>query len=134
VTADHELYKYVDAQNCQLVVKRAPSGAHMAVHADDLAIGGEHVDVWLPADEARNFAAAITERTEFECSDNMGDKLAMALPAEDWTVFTFTRAPREDDEEPATVRLVFLSARLPQLGRAITTVADQIDASLVKEV
>lgn len=131
--SDIELYEYTDGHNHQLVVRRAPGGSHLMFYADNLAYGGESVNVWMAAAEAHTFVDCLTGQTPFEHADVLDDTLVMDAPKEDWTVFTFTRAPRDDDEEPATVRVVFLTARLPFLAAAIKAGIEQLAASPVKE-
>lgn len=117
---DRTLFKYRDAQDHQLVVKPSATGDDIRFYADDLALGGNSVNVWIPREEARRLMDAIARREPFEYADSMGDRLVMEAPAEDWTVFTFTRAARDDEEGgEESVRVVLLSARLPELQGAV---------------
>ncbi|AVH58403.1 MULTISPECIES: hypothetical protein [Streptomyces] len=119
-----ELYAYADAQNHKVAIEPASSGRHIAVHADDLAIGGAHVDVWVPFDEVRQLADALTDGAAYEHTDHMGDRLAVE-PFANWTTFELTRCREDDDEEPTTVRVAVLSARLPKLRAALTAATEE---------
>ncbi|CAL9594323.1 hypothetical protein SUDANB1_05290 [Streptomyces sp. enrichment culture] len=120
------LYSYTDPQGHRLGLRpevnldRSPV---VVVSAENLAIGGEHVTAWLPADAAQRLDAALAGRDGFEHTDQSGDRLVVA-PAEAWTTFEITRA--EDDDEPsATVRAVVLSARLPEVRRSLAALLGQ---------
>lgn len=114
---------HVDAHNHQLTVKVAPNGHHVAVQADNLVIGGDHADVWLTPGRTHELATAFREGTPFEHTDDSGDRLTVA-PQPDWTVFTLTRAARDDDEEPTSVRVVILTARIPRMALSLLDAAD----------
>jgi hypothetical protein len=117
-------FEYVDAHNHRIILNNkttdAFNQAYVWFQAEDLAIGGAMVNVWLPVAEVARLDAALSDGAGFEFTDHTGDAIAVAPAAEDWTVFTFTRCPDgEDDEEPTTVRVVVLTARVPQLRAAL---------------
>lgn len=116
-------YAETDAHNHKLTMYRT-SGTYLAVTADNMDIGGEHVAVWLTLDAAQQLDAALAEDKPFEFVDHSGDRLAVA-PAYPWTTFEITRAEREDDEPSTTVRVVLLSARVPQLRRSLADLLDR---------
>lgn len=117
-------YAETDAQNHKLTMYRT-SGTYLAVTADNMDIGGEHVAVWLTLDAAQQLDAALAEGKPFEFVDHSGDRLAVA-PAYPWTTFEITRAEREDDDEPSvTVRVVLLSARVPQTRRSLADLLER---------
>ncbi|MFJ4988683.1 hypothetical protein ACIP9H_33400 [Streptomyces sp. NPDC088732] len=123
-------YKYIDPQG-QEVTAELRTGfttyPFVDLTATDWTIGGPQISVWLPVDDAERLTAALTARTPFEHADPIGDRVEMEQPAEDWTVFTFHRRPRDRDEEPETVRVVMLTARLPQFAAAVTAaIADEV--------
>lgn len=116
------LYAYTDPQNHRLTIKRIVSASgrdYLSVWADDLAVGGDHANVWLPIISARQLAEALAARNSFHAADHMGDSLAVAW-SDGWTTFTITRAPRTEYEDlGTTVRVVVLSARVPGLTAAV---------------
>lgn len=114
-------YAYTDPQDHHLTIEPAPSGRHLAVHAEDLAIGGDVASVWLPLEQALALGRALDAGAAFEFTDHTGDALAAAL-ADDWTPIEVTRAA-DDDEKSVTVRVVLLSARLPELRAALAALS-----------
>lgn len=116
-------FEYVDAHNHRILINKTTDGLgqpYAWFQAEDLAIGGAMVNVWLPVAEFERLDAALAAGAGFEHTDHTGDSIAVAAAAEDWTVFTFTRCPDdEDDEEPTTVRVVVLTARVPQLRASL---------------
>jgi len=116
-------FEYVDAHNHRVLLNKTTDGLdqpYVWFQTEDLDIGGAMVNVWLPIAEVGRLGAALRDGVGFEFTDHSGDSIAVASAAEDWTVFTFTRCPDdEDDEEPATVRVVVLTARVPQLRAAL---------------
>lgn len=117
-------FEYVDAHDQRIIINNKTTDArdqpYAWFQAEDLAIGGAMVNVWLPVAELERLDAALAARAGFEFTDHTGDSITVASGAEDWTVFTFTRCPDdEDDEEPTTVRVVVLTARVPQLRAAL---------------
>lgn len=122
-----EHFAYTDPQSHKLTAYRTAdqsAAPRVVLSADDLTIGGEHVNVWLPFEDVQQLVDALGTRTGFEHTDHMGDRLVVA-PAADWTTFEITRAPREDDEPPATVRVVLLTARTPELRRVLAALMGQ---------
>ena len=116
-------YVYTDAQNNLLTVHRSATDAsgtpYVWIEAEDLAIGGHLVSVWLPIGQGAALERALHAGAAFQFTDHTGDMLR-AEPAEPWTPITLTRNP--GDDEPGAVRVVILSSRLPELRAAIRAV------------
>lgn len=124
--AKPEPYLYTDGHNHQLRINRTTDALdrpRVVLAADNLAIGGDLADVWLDPDGAQRLTDALYAVSPFEHTDHMGDRLDVT-PGEPYTTFTLTRAPRDDDEKPAAVPVVVLTARLPEMRRALAALLD----------
>ncbi|MFJ7004185.1 hypothetical protein ACIQU7_24035 [Streptomyces albidoflavus] len=109
-------YCYTDGQSHRLslrVATDAPGHAYVWLDAENLAFGGETASVWLTTIEAAELLAALDGGREFR----RGDRLVVR-PGDVWTSVTVSRLP-DDDEAAATVPVVMLTARLPELSRAL---------------
>lgn len=114
-------YVYDDAHGHRLTVAPVDNTLdrrYVSLTAECMDIGGEMANVWLSMPDVHRLVAALAGRVPFEHADHMGDTVTVA-PAVDWTTFTVVRAGRDDDEAPVTVRVVVLTARLPQVARGI---------------
>jgi hypothetical protein len=114
-------YVYDDAHGHRLTVAPVSNTLdqrYVSLTAECMDIGGDMANVWLPMPDVNRLAVALAGRVPFEHVDHMGDTVTVA-PAVDWTTFTVVRAGRDDDEAPVTVRVVVLTARLPQVAHGI---------------
>ena len=117
-------YVYDDAHGHRLTVAPVSNTLdqrYVSLTAECMDIGGDMANVWLPMPDVNRLAVALAGRVPFEHADHMGDTVTVA-PAVDWTTFTVVRAGRDDDEAPVTVRVVVLTARLPQVAHGIQSV------------
>lgn len=129
--AEPRPYAYTDPQNHRMSVFKSADATgrpYVWLEADNLAPGGTTVAVWLPVEEAGALDVALDHLAPFEYTDHTGDTLTVK-PADDWTRFEFVRAS-DDDEEPATVRVVVLTARLSEVRAAIRARIEQIEAAV----
>ena len=130
-TADQPApYSYTDAQNHRLTLAPVWGVAgtltgvagtrHVKVEAEDLTIGGPVTNVWLKADQAAALGRHLTLRVGCQMTDAAGDMLTVTV-ADDVTTFDVARVPVDSfDGDPATVRVVVLTGRLPEVRRALT--------------
>ncbi|MFI8206675.1 hypothetical protein [Streptomyces sp. NPDC085937] len=117
-------YEYTDGQNHRLTLRTAVTEAgepHVWVSAENLAHGGDLVDVWLTLEQVTGLDAALSDSAQHQVTDHTGETLTV-LPGSTWTTF---EAARLEDQYGATaaVRVVVLTARLPELRRALTSTA-----------
>ncbi|MFI7563822.1 hypothetical protein ACIBVM_18530 [[Kitasatospora] papulosa] len=131
-------YTYTDGQGHELTLSaitdavRAP---YVRVGGENTAVGGAVASVWLPLDQAHALDRALSDRTPYEAADHMGDTLTVTV-AEDFTTFTVTRLEDEDDDT-ASVPVVALTGRLPEIRRALTATIEEAqqranDADLIE--
>jgi hypothetical protein len=127
-------YCYTDGQNHRLILRTATDATrrpYVWVEAENLALGGDVVSMWLTIEQAAELDAALEQaraydaplraRREYRVADHTGDTLAVS-PGSTWTTFEVTRQA-SDDDEAATVRVVVLTGRLPELRNALTAAA-----------
>jgi hypothetical protein len=123
-------YGYTDGQNHRLELLTAigvTKRPYVRVEAENLAIGGDFVSMWLTIEQAAELDAALEQasaydaplrtRREYRATDHTGDTLTVT-PGSTWTTFDVTRQA-SDDYEAATVRVVVLTGRLPELRNAL---------------
>lgn len=117
-------YRYTDGQNHQLVLRPVTDETprpYVGVEAENLALGGDFVSMWLTIEQAADLDAALSASHEYRATDHTGDILTVS-PGSTWTTFEVTREA-DNDEESAAVRVVVLTGRLPELRAALTTAA-----------
>ncbi|MFF4902321.1 hypothetical protein [Streptomyces sp. NPDC001068] len=117
-------YCYTDGQNHRLILRTATDASkrpYVWVEGENLALGGDVVSMWLTIEQADELDAALHARREYHATDHTGDSLTV-LPGGTWTTFEVTRQANDDDEG-ATVRVVVLTGRLPELRDALTAAA-----------
>ncbi|CAM5234236.1 hypothetical protein [Streptomyces griseomycini] len=117
-------YCYTDGQNHRLNLRTAVDGngePYVWVEAENLAHGGDQVSMWLTIEQVAELDAALNTGSEYHAADHTGDSLSVT-PSAPWTTFTVTRQAN-DDEESATVPVVVLTGRLPELRDALAMTA-----------
>lgn len=123
--APYEPYSHTDAHNHRLMFLTATDAKnrpYVWLQADNLAIGGANVNVWLPLEQASALDRALDAGFAFEFTDHTGDTLTAERDTP-WTSFTLTR--NADDEPAAAVRVVVLTARLSELRAGIKDAASR---------
>jgi hypothetical protein len=119
-------YTYTDAQDHRLALMTT-SDAHgrpyVWVEAEDLAIGGDVTSVWLTIEQAALLDDALAGGVSASFTDHTGDYLATG-PGDPHTVITVTRS-RDEDDDPAEVRVVLLTARVPEVRAALAATAER---------
>ncbi|MFD5856135.1 hypothetical protein [Streptomyces chartreusis] len=125
-------YSYNDAQGHRLTLLPTHNSERRPfvwVEAENLAVGGDIVSMWLTLDQlaevdtALERAAAYDAPPDYSATDHTGDVLTVC-PGQTWTVFEVTRQASHDDEA-ALVRVVVLTARLPEMRAALAAAARQ---------
>lgn len=129
-------YYYTDGQNHRLILRAEVSEPdrrpYVWAEAENLALGGDVVSVWLTIEQAAGLDAMLAQaatsdessgaKRQYRAVDQAGDVLGVRLGST-WTVFEVTRKAN-DDEEAATVRVVTLTGRLPELRKALAAAAE----------
>ncbi|MFJ7416209.1 hypothetical protein ACIQWZ_36200 [Streptomyces sp. NPDC098077] len=119
-------YFYTDGQNHRLLLRATTDAAqrhpYVWVEAENLALGGTVVSMWLTLEQAADLEAALCALREFHVTNHTGSTLTV-LPGSPWTTFEVVRQA-SGDEESAAVRVVVLTGRLHELRKAFTTVAE----------
>ncbi|MFD9853430.1 hypothetical protein ACFWXZ_14375 [[Kitasatospora] papulosa] len=121
-------YTYTDGQGHELTLSAitdAVQAPYVRVGGENTAVGGAVASVWLPLDQAHALDRALSDRTPYEVADHMGDTLTVTV-ADDFTTFTVTRLEDEDDDT-ASVPVVALTGRLPEIRRALTATAEEAE-------
>lgn len=119
-------FHYTDGQGHRLTLDAVVGAAgtpFVRVTAEDTAIGGSIASVWLKLDQAAALARHLTAYVGCELTDHTSDTLTVTV-AEDFTTFTVTRLDDEDDNR-ASVPVVALTGRLPEIRRALTATVEQ---------
>ncbi|MEV6400795.1 hypothetical protein AB0M39_39480 [Streptomyces sp. NPDC051907] len=122
-------YSYTDPHDhrVQFYATARPCGPYVSCQAENLAVGGDTASVSLPAAKARDLADHLDRVSFYQFVDAAGDMLGVE-PAHDWTRFTLVRDARHDDDQPsATVPVVVLTGRLPELARALRAEAERAE-------
>lgn len=117
-------YSYTDGQNHLLGLRTAVdsnSQPYVWMQAENLAPGGNVVSVWLSLEQAACLSDALDKGQVHHVTDHTGDRLEV-VPGSPWTTFEVTKH-ENGDEEPAAVRVVVLSARVPELRKALAATA-----------
>ncbi|MEU6462183.1 hypothetical protein [Streptomyces sp. NPDC046976] len=117
-------YIYTDGQNHRLTLRTATDTARRSyvwVEAENLAVAGDVVAMWLTPGQAADLDAALGDGRLYRAADHTGDTLTVD-PGNTWTTFEVTRQANDDDPA-ATVRVVVLTGRVSELRQALMAAA-----------
>ncbi|MEV4966681.1 hypothetical protein AB0886_05355 [Streptomyces sp. NPDC024062] len=126
MTDQTEPYTYTDGQAHRLTLSAVVGVAgtpFVRVEAEDTAIGGAITSAWLKLDQVAALDRHLSAGIACVFTDHTGDTIS-AIMRDEFTTFTVTRVEDEDDDR-ASVPVVVLTGRLPEIRRALTATAEE---------
>lgn len=130
-----EPYSYTDAHNHRLTLLSTTDVTgrpYVWLKAGNLAHGGAEVSVWLRPLAAQNLDRHLAAGVAYENTDHTGDQV-IVRPSSEWTVFEFTGCSG-GDETPDRVRVVILTARLPDVRDGLRAAMRQAEEKAARRV